>query len=262
MGGVDCAQALSNLGDYLKQELTPELAEEIRRTWIGAMIASSTPSSRRTFSACWRRGGRESCPASCGPGSSVCCGRGGATEPAVHACRPRGGGRRGARLGSPAPSPSGALAAWLVGAVILTGPVGPAPRYSPPSSFPADWSPDVEPADRRIDPKGDRRDAGQVLANGGAAALAALLGPARPELALWLVTGTLAAAAADTWASSLGRRSRDQPRAIWSRTRCRRARTAGSPCSDRARSGRRGAGRRDRGGCRRKAGALPASRRW
>ena len=30
MSGVDCAQALTNLGDYLKQELTPELMAEVR----------------------------------------------------------------------------------------------------------------------------------------------------------------------------------------------------------------------------------------
>jgi anti-sigma factor (TIGR02949 family) len=30
MSGVDCAQALTNLGDYLKQELTPELMVEVR----------------------------------------------------------------------------------------------------------------------------------------------------------------------------------------------------------------------------------------
>jgi anti-sigma factor (TIGR02949 family) len=31
MSGVDCAQALTNLDDYLKQELTPELMVEVRR---------------------------------------------------------------------------------------------------------------------------------------------------------------------------------------------------------------------------------------
>ena len=31
MSGVDCAQALTNLDDYLKQELTPELMAEVRR---------------------------------------------------------------------------------------------------------------------------------------------------------------------------------------------------------------------------------------
>jgi anti-sigma factor (TIGR02949 family) len=31
MSGVDCAQALTNLGDYLKRELTPELMVEVRQ---------------------------------------------------------------------------------------------------------------------------------------------------------------------------------------------------------------------------------------
>jgi anti-sigma factor (TIGR02949 family) len=31
MSGVDCAQALIHLGDYLKQELTPELMVEVRQ---------------------------------------------------------------------------------------------------------------------------------------------------------------------------------------------------------------------------------------
>lgn len=70
----------------------------------------------------------------------------------------------------------------------------------------------LEPPDNRLDAKGSRRDAAQVLANGGAAALGALAGAAHPALALWLVTGSLAAAAADTWATSLGRRSAVTPR--------------------------------------------------
>jgi len=68
-----------------------------------------------------------------------------------------------------------------------------------------------------IDAKGDRRDALQVLANGGAAALFALFGSSDPALRTWLVTATLSAAAADTWASSLGPRTRAAPRLLWSR---------------------------------------------
>ena len=68
-----------------------------------------------------------------------------------------------------------------------------------------------------LDPKGSRRDAAQVLANGGAAAagaaIAALAG--QPALALWIVTAALAAAAADTWATALGSRSRTAPRHIF-----------------------------------------------
>ena len=68
-----------------------------------------------------------------------------------------------------------------------------------------------------IDAKGDRRDAWQVLANGAAAALLALFGSSDPALRTWLVTATLSAAAADTWASSVGGRSRSAPRLLWSR---------------------------------------------
>jgi uncharacterized membrane protein len=67
-----------------------------------------------------------------------------------------------------------------------------------------------------LDPKRERRDARQVAANGGPAALGALLGLQvgvhHGALALWIVTGSLASAAADTWATSLGGRSRLLPR--------------------------------------------------
>ena len=67
-----------------------------------------------------------------------------------------------------------------------------------------------------LDPKGGRRDTAQVVANGGAAAagagVAALAG--QPVLAVWVATAALAAAAADTWATSLGSRSRAAPRHV------------------------------------------------
>jgi len=110
----------------------------------------------------------------------------------------------------------GALAAWLVGTFILAGTGWPGAAALLAFFVSGSFVSRFEPADHRLDPKGSRRDAAQVIANGGAAALAALLGPARPELALWLVTGTLAAAAADTWATSLGRRSRAAPRHLLS----------------------------------------------
>jgi uncharacterized membrane protein len=65
-----------------------------------------------------------------------------------------------------------------------------------------------------LDPKGERRDHRQVLANGGIAAAGALTGLHDPTLGLWLVTATLAAAAADTWATAVGARSAAPPRRI------------------------------------------------
>jgi uncharacterized protein (TIGR00297 family) len=56
--------------------------------------------------------------------------------------------------------------------------------------------------------KGARRDAWQVMANGGVATLCVLIG----QRGGW--TGALAAAGADTWATELGLLARRQPRSI------------------------------------------------
>jgi uncharacterized protein (TIGR00297 family) len=67
------------------------------------------------------------------------------------------------------------------------------------------------------DAKGNRRDHWQVLANGGPAALGALAAQDQPSLALWIATASLAGAAADTWATSVGAWSRTAPRHLLSR---------------------------------------------
>lgn len=66
------------------------------------------------------------------------------------------------------------------------------------------------------DQKGDRRDAWQVYANGAAAAWGGAVGIHDAALGMWLVTSALAAAAADTWATTSGGWSRVPPRLIWS----------------------------------------------
>jgi uncharacterized protein (TIGR00297 family) len=68
-----------------------------------------------------------------------------------------------------------------------------------------------------LDPKGNRRDHWQVFANGGVAALAAFIAPADSDLRIWLVTASLAAAAADTWATSAGSLSPVPPILLWTR---------------------------------------------
>lgn len=65
--------------------------------------------------------------------------------------------------------------------------------------------------------RGSRRDAVQVLANGGVAALSALVARRNPGLALTVVAGSLAAATADTWATEIGSSSGALPRQIISR---------------------------------------------
>ena len=107
---------------------------------------------------------------------------------------------------------SGALAAAAVGSAILAAGGWPAgvvllAFFLPSSAISRLWPGPTSP----LDPKGDRRDARQVLANGGAPALVlALGGPA----ALLAFAAGLSAAAADTWATAVGAHSAIHPRHI------------------------------------------------
>ena len=64
--------------------------------------------------------------------------------------------------------------------------------------------------------RGHRRDAVQVLANGGVPVACALLGLPATDPALWLVASAsaIAGATADTWATEIGRASSSPPRSI------------------------------------------------
>jgi uncharacterized membrane protein len=98
-------------------------------------------------------------------------------------------------------SGGGAAAGWLVGSLVLVG---------------TGWAGGAVLAAFFVSSsavgRGERRDQRQVVANGGPAALGALLGLQHPVLGLWIVTGSLAGAAADTWATAIGTRSRTPPR--------------------------------------------------
>ncbi|HEX9755803.1 MAG TPA: DUF92 domain-containing protein [Gemmatimonadales bacterium] len=112
-------------------------------------------------------------------------------------------------------SGDGGLAAWAVGSAVLAG-TGWAgalvlATFFVPSSAISRLTERWIPA--WVDAKGTRRDAPQVLANGGAALAGGVIGMADAggSLGLWIVTTSLAAAAADTWATACGALSSRDP---------------------------------------------------
>ena len=112
----------------------------------------------------------------------------------------------------------GALAAALVGGAVLFG-----TGWSGAAMLAAFFIPSTAVGRFALargvasDPAAERRTAAQVLANGGAAALGAFLEPSLSGLGIWIVCGALAAASADTWATSIGAFSGKQPRHLLTR---------------------------------------------
>ncbi|HEX7089536.1 MAG TPA: DUF92 domain-containing protein [Longimicrobiales bacterium] len=116
-------------------------------------------------------------------------------------------------------SADGALAAVVVGTIVL-GMGGAAwaillLAFFVSSSALTRWRAAAKAAAGEEVVKGGRRDAVQVLANGGIATLLAALSALRPDLALFpAFAGAIAAATADTWATEVGLLSRSAPRLI------------------------------------------------
>ncbi|MFL5516924.1 MAG: DUF92 domain-containing protein [Gemmatimonadales bacterium] len=113
-------------------------------------------------------------------------------------------------------SGSGAVAAWMVGTLVLWGGGWQGGAVLAAFFVSSSLVSRLTLPASGLDPKGDRRDHRQVWANGGPAALGALLGFCCGEAGLWVITGSLAAAAADTWATAIGSRSGTPPRLLWS----------------------------------------------
>jgi len=116
-------------------------------------------------------------------------------------------------------SADGALAAVVVGTVVLgMGGVAWAVlllAFFVPSSALTRWRAAAKAVAGEEVAKGGRRDAVQVLANGGVATALAALAALRPDLALFpAFAGAIAAATADTWATEVGLLSRGAPRLI------------------------------------------------
>lgn len=118
-------------------------------------------------------------------------------------------------------SPSGALAAIVVGTICVAAGWSWGVlliAFFVSSTILSRWREDVKAGrTAAVTAKGGRRDAAQVLANGGLFALAALLSLFVPQVAWRLLgAGALAAASADTWGTEIGTLAAARPRLITS----------------------------------------------
>jgi uncharacterized protein (TIGR00297 family) len=125
---------------------------------------------------------------------------------------------------------SGAVAAFVVGVLVLAGTGFPGllslGAFFVTSSLLSRRSERYEPT--WVDAPGHQRNAAQVLANGGVAAVGGLLGLAGyAGVGLSVAACSLAAAAADTWATSVGMSSPTDPVDIWRRQRVAKGTSGG-----------------------------------
>jgi uncharacterized protein (TIGR00297 family) len=109
----------------------------------------------------------------------------------------------------------GAVAAVFVGAAVFWA--GPGPAVALGVFFVSGSA--LTSVNRRAGKTSDDSERGgrtarQVFANGGVAALGALLTHVAPEAGWCVVLGSLSAAQADTWATEIGARARQRPRLI------------------------------------------------
>ena len=107
---------------------------------------------------------------------------------------------------------SGAVAAAAVGSLLLAGAGWPGAAILAAFFFPSTLIGRVSLGRLPLnDLREEVRSARQVLANGTPAAAGGLAEFLAPGLGLWVATASLAAASADTWATSLGRLSSHDP---------------------------------------------------
>ena len=190
---IDCREAKERLTDYLKQELTR------RAGGRGARAPGPLPQLLRPGEV---RGDAGPAPRGPGPEGDLPrrlaradlrpAARGGGAELSAGALAAALAGSAAAALlahRAGTLTRSGTVAAWMVGSAVLAGTGwqggGVLAAFFVSSSLISRGA----PAPRGLDPKGERRDHRQVLANGGVAAAAALVGLHDTPLGLWLLTG-------------------------------------------------------------------------
>jgi uncharacterized protein (TIGR00297 family) len=110
---------------------------------------------------------------------------------------------------------SGAVAAFIVGGLSVAGFGFTGMAVMGSFFFSSVLLEKVLRSEDKKEAKGARRDAVQVMANGGAASACAFLQIFFPHSVFFIgFTAAYAAAAADTWASAIGRKSKEQPVSI------------------------------------------------